>query len=55
MDRPNRAFYVPPHLWRVVDKFTSGCVCAVLASELYSEEDYIRTYEEFLEYRRTAE
>ena len=33
-----------------LDDFSSGAVCLVLASELYEEEDYIREYEDFLEY-----
>lgn len=30
--------------------FSSDAVLMVLASELYDEDDYIRNYEEFLEY-----
>ncbi|WP_426240737.1 sugar 3,4-ketoisomerase [Pararhizobium sp. DWP1-1-3] len=50
IDQPNRPFMVLPNIWRVVDQFTSGAVCAVLASELYSEDDYIREYAEFTKY-----
>jgi hypothetical protein len=54
MNQPNRPFYVCPHIWRVVNNFTSGAVCAVLASEVYSEDDYLRTYDEFVEFLRNA-
>lgn len=37
-------------IWRTLDDFSSGAVCLVLASELYDESDYIRDYDEFLEY-----
>ncbi|MGP1511875.1 MAG: WxcM-like domain-containing protein, partial [Treponema sp.] len=28
-----------------------GSVCLVLASEVYKQEDYIRSYDEFLEWK----
>jgi hypothetical protein len=31
----------------VIDNFSSGAVCLVLASLHYDEADYIRDYEEF--------
>lgn len=48
--QPNRPFYVCPQIWRTVDDFTSGAVCSVLVSDLFNEEDYIRDYNEFLEF-----
>jgi hypothetical protein len=47
----NRSFYglyVPRMVWRVLDDFSSGSVCLVLASAHYSENDYFRNYEEYL-------
>ena len=47
----NRAYYglyVAPMMWRYLDNFSSGAVCLVLASGEYSEEDYIRDYDEFM-------
>ena len=44
-------FDVKPGLWRDLDNFSSGAVCLVLASEVYQREDYIRDYQEFLEFR----
>ena len=29
-------------IWRVLDNFSSGSVCLVLASEFFCEDDYIR-------------
>ncbi len=46
----NRSYYglhIPPLVWREIDNFSSGSVCLALASELYSEADYYRNYEEF--------
>ncbi|PTU67284.1 hypothetical protein DB032_21325 [Chromobacterium sp. Panama] len=41
--------YVCPMIWRALDNFSSGAVCAVLASSVYMESDYIRDYPQFLE------
>ena len=43
---------IVPGIWRTLDDFSSGSVCLCLASEYYDEEDYIRDYDEFLEYKR---
>lgn len=50
INQPNRPFYVCPQIWRVVDDFTSGAVCTVLASELYNESDYLRDFDNFIAY-----
>lgn len=48
LNRSYCGLYVPPMMWRLIDNFSSGSVCMVLASELYDENDYYRNYEEFL-------
>lgn len=35
--------------WREMKNFSEDCVLMVLASEHYSEDDYIRNYESFIE------
>ncbi len=45
--QPYQGLLIPPGLWRDLDTFSSGSICMVLASELYSEDDYFRNYEEF--------
>ncbi len=52
LNRPYQGLYVPAGLWREIDNFSSGAVCLVLTSHLYSEEDYIRQYPDFLAYRQ---
>lgn len=49
LDRPNLALHVPPMLWLDLEGFTPGAVCLVLASGLYSEADYIRDRNTFLQ------
>ena len=51
LNRPYQGLYVKPGIWRDLDDFSSGAVCMVLASEVYSKDDYIRDYEVFLEFR----
>jgi hypothetical protein len=48
MDRSYFGLYVSPMMWRVVDNFSSGAVCMVLASDYYDEADYYREYERFV-------
>ena len=46
----NRSYfgvYIPPMHWRVLDNFSSGAVCLVLASAPYDEADYYRDFAQF--------
>ena len=51
LNRPYQGLYVKPGIWRDLDDFSSGVVCMVLASEIYQAEDYIRDYQEFLNWK----
>lgn len=51
INRPYQGLLVVPGIWRELDNFSSGSVCLVLASTEYSAEDYIREYNEFIEYK----
>ena len=51
LNRPNKVLFVAPGNWRVLEDFSSGSVCMVLASDKYDPEDYIRDYEEFVQYK----
>lgn len=52
LNRPYQGLFVVPGIWRDLDNFSSGSVCLVLASEVYQKEDYIRDYNEFLEWKK---
>ena len=54
LNRPYEGLYVRPGMWRDIDDFSSGAVCMVLASEVYQQEDYIRDYDEFLNWKNNA-
>lgn len=49
LNRSYSGLYVCPMIWRVINNFSSGSVCMVLASDYYTEDDYYRNYEEFIE------
>ena len=51
LNRSYQGLYVCPMIWRELDNFSSGAVCLVLASNLYSEEDYLRDKHDFMKKR----
>ena len=52
LNRPYQGLLIKPGIWRTLNNFSSGSVCMVLASEKYDETDYIRDYDEFIEYKK---
>jgi cell division inhibitor SulA len=48
LDSPTKGLLISDLVWREMHDFSSDCVLLVLASELYDEADYIRSYSEFL-------
>jgi hypothetical protein len=48
LNRSYFGLYIPRLVWRELDDFSSGSVCLVIASRPYEEEDYFRSYEEFV-------
>jgi len=55
LNRPYFGLHIPPFIWASEINFSSGSICLVLASEKYSEGDYIRDYNEFISYKRSGE
>ncbi len=53
LNRPNVGLLLPPGIWREIKNFSSGAITLVLASEPYDEEDYVRTYAKFMDYRES--
>ncbi len=51
LNRSNVGLYIPPGIWASEINFSSGSVCLVLASDLYDASDYIRDYNELLNYK----
>lgn len=50
LNRPFWGLHVPPGIWAAEQSFSSGSICLVLTSHGYSEEDYIRSYDDYLKY-----
>jgi hypothetical protein len=48
LNKPDKGLLIESNIWRELENFSSGSVCLVLASNIFSEEDYIRDYNEFL-------
>lgn len=49
LDSADKGLLVEGLIWREMCDFSSDCVLLVIASELFKESDYIRSYKEFKE------
>ena len=47
LNNPLNGILIDGLMWREIHDITPDCVLMVLASEYYSEEDYIRNYNDF--------
>lgn len=54
LNRPYMALHIVPGLWRELDNFASGSICMVLASDVYDEKDYVRDYNQFINFRKNG-
>ena len=52
VDSPSKGLLIEKPVWREMFNFSKDCVLLVLASELYREDDYIKSYTEFRSYLR---
>lgn len=52
LNRPYQGLLIIPGIWRDLDDFSSGAVLLCLASEHYDASDYIRDYDQFLNYKK---
>ncbi|MQP24955.1 WxcM-like domain-containing protein [Flavobacterium sp. LMO8] len=48
LNKPFQGLLITNGIWRELKNFSSGAVCLVIASDVFSEEDYIREFSEFL-------
>jgi len=54
LNHPYYGLLIVPGIWRELVNFSSGSICLVLASEKYVEEDYLRNYQDYLDFIRTG-
>jgi len=52
LNRSYFGLYVPAGLWRYMDNFSTNAVALVLSSTAFHEEDYIRDFYKFVEYKK---
>lgn len=52
LNRPSQALLLAAGVWEELKHFSSGAVALVLASEHYEPEDYIRNFDDFIEYKQ---
>lgn len=52
LNRPYVGLHIPPGIWASEINFSSGSICLVFASHKYNEKDYIRDYQEFLNFEK---
>ena len=48
LNKPFEGLLITNGIWRELKNFSSGAVCLVVASDVFSEADYIREFHEFL-------
>lgn len=51
LNRSYYGLYVPAGLWRTMENFSTNSFALEFGSEHYGKEDYIRDYDEYLQYR----
>jgi hypothetical protein len=51
LNSPDIGLLIVPGIWRELTDFSSGSVCLVMASELYSESDYFYDMNSFLNFK----
>ncbi len=50
LNRSYYGLYVPARIWRQMQNFSTNSLALVLSSTPFSEDDYIRDYDEYVEY-----
>jgi dTDP-4-dehydrorhamnose 3,5-epimerase-like enzyme len=54
LDSPKKGLFIDEMIWREMHNFSEDCILLVLASNHYDEDDYIRDYQEFIEYMKNG-
>ena len=51
LDSPQKGLLIETMVWHEMFDFSENCVLMVLADDFYSEDDYIRDYDQFLNFK----
>lgn len=49
LNRSYHGLYIPPHTWRHMENFSTNSLGLHLCGSVFSEDDYIRNFDQFLE------
>lgn len=55
LNRSYYGLYIPKGLWREMENFSTNSLALEFASTPYSEEDYVRDYDDFLKLKSNGE
>lgn len=50
LDKPNIGLYIGPKVWHYIKNYSKNIVFLVVASTFYEESDYLRNYDDFLDF-----
>lgn len=51
LNRSYYGLYIPAGLWRQMENFSTNSLAMIISSTNFSEEDYIRNYNDYLEFK----
>lgn len=52
LNRPYLGLNLKPGMWRDISSFSSGAICLVLASQIFDKDDYLRDYDEYINFKK---
>lgn len=55
LNRSYYGLYIPKGLWRTIENFSTNSLALEFGSVAYSEDDYIREYDEFVRMKKNGE
>lgn len=55
LNRSYYGIYIPNHIWRRIENFSTNSVALVLSSSQYDADDYIEDYGDYIEYLKKQE
>jgi hypothetical protein len=51
LNQPFLGLHIPPGIWASEQNFSSASICLVLTSHEFDEGDYLRSYDEFINFK----
>lgn len=54
LDNPQKALYFNKGVWCELSDFNLGTIVLAISNQIYTEKDYIRDYDQFLEFKENG-